>query len=245
LAILMLLLFPLAFYLYHTLKNRINRWEKYLLIICCICPILTILGASSRGAQIALIIQLIFMFRRSVFKIKPLIGVFLLCATIFYLLPQEQKERFSNTGSDKTSQHGWEMMKENPLTGVGFFNFVPYYENHFSQDMLYARAELPHNIFIQVGTDAGFIALGLFMGIIGYCLYVTYSISKNTTIDPVICACAAGLGLGVFGFLVAGQFVTVSYYPFLWIHLALIVVLKTLVLKTGVLKSLAATRANK
>jgi putative inorganic carbon (hco3(-)) transporter len=240
LAILMLVLFPLAFYLYQSLKNRIGRWERYLLIICCVCPILTILGASSRGAQIALIIQLAFMFRKSIFKIKPLIGVILLCATIFYLLPQEQKERFSQTGDDKTSQqrllywkHGWDMMKEHPLTGVGFFNFIPYYENHFLQDMLYEHAQLPHNIFIQVGTDAGFIALVFFIWIICYCLFVTYSMSKNKNNDPVIRACAAGLGLGVLGFLVAGQFVTVSYYPFLWINFSLIVALKVVVLKTA------------
>jgi hypothetical protein len=34
---------------------------------------------------------------------------------------------------------------------------------------------------------------------------------------------AAGLGVGVLGYVIAGQFVTVAYYPFIWIHLSLIV----------------------
>jgi O-antigen ligase len=89
--------------------------------------------------------------------------VLILIVGLVYLLPEEQKERFRATGDDKTSQqrllyweNGWEMMRDHPLDGVGFFNFVPYFERYYSEDMLYKKAELPHNIFIQVGTDAGF-----------------------------------------------------------------------------------------
>ncbi|HSC68113.1 MAG TPA: DUF5935 domain-containing protein, partial [Cellvibrio sp.] len=46
LAILMLMLFPLAFYLYQAMKNRLAVWEKVVLIALWICPILTVLGAS-------------------------------------------------------------------------------------------------------------------------------------------------------------------------------------------------------
>lgn len=236
LAILMLVLFPLAFYAYQSLKNRISKWERWFLVACWVSPILTILGASSRGAQLALVVQMAIMFRKSIFKIKPLIGLMVLCTALFYLLPQEQKDRFSNAGEDKTSEqrllyweNGWGMMKEYPLTGVGFFNFIPYYEDYYSHDMLYPSAQLPHNIFIQVGTDAGFIAVILFLLIILYALSVTWAISKTMAFEPFWRASAAGLGFGVLGFLLAGQFVTVSYYPFLWIHLALICSLRKLV----------------
>ncbi len=239
LSILMLMLFPLAFYLYQAHKNSVKSWEKWLLMLFWVCPILTILGASSRGSQIALVCELLIMFRRGVVKPKLLIGVVLLSMSLFYLLPAEQKERFSKTGDDKTSQqrilywgHGWEMLKENPWTGVGFFNFSPYYEDHFSSDMLYERAELPHNIFIQVGTDAGFIAVSIFAILILYCMIAPLKIiasnSYNNDNNNHINAIAAGLGFGVFGFFIAGQFVTVSYYPFLWIHLAFIVALSNI-----------------
>ncbi len=235
LAILMLMLFPLAYYLYQALKNDIKSWEKWILILFWVCPVLTILGASSRGAQIALVCELLVMFRKALVKPKLLIGIIIVSMSLFYLLPAEQKERFSKTGDDKTSQqrilywtHGWEMMKENPWSGVGLFNFIPYYEDHFSEDMLYEHAELPHNIFIQVGTDAGFIALFIFAIINLYCLIVPLRLITNNKDDPYIKAVAAGLGCGVFGFFIAGQFVTVSYYPFLWIHFAFIVTLSNL-----------------
>lgn len=232
LAILMLMLFPLAFYFYQLLKDKIKIWEKWVLIMFWVCPILTILGASSRGAQIALVLELLIIFRKSLVRPKLLIGVVILSMSLFYLLPAEQKERFSKTGDDKTSQqrilywgHGWEMMKEYPWTGVGLFNFIPYYEDNFSGDMLYDHAELPHNIFIQVGTDAGFIALFVFAMINLHCLITPLGIIANNKNDIYVKAMAAGLGCGVFGFFIAGQFVTVGYYPFLWIHLAFITAL--------------------
>lgn len=231
LAILMLMLFPLAFYLYQYLKNRVAWWEKACLLAFWVCPILTILGASSRGAQVALVVQLVIMFRKSLFHIKPLIGIVVLCSSLYYLLPQEQKDRFNSAGDDRTSEqrllywkHGWEMMKDHPITGVGYFNFIPYYEAYYSYDMLYPRAQLPHNIFIQVGTDAGFIALTFFIMIISYCFLATRKIIALKT-ESLFKSISAGLAIGILGFLVAGQFVTVSYYPFLWVHLAFIVCL--------------------
>lgn len=230
LAILMLMLFPLAFYMYQYFKDKVVWWEKALLMAFWICPILTILGASSRGAQVALVVQLMVMFRASLFRIKPLIGVIILSTSIYYLLPQEQKDRFSSAGDDRTSEqrllyweHGWDMMKDYPFTGVGYFNFIPYYEAYYSYDMLYPKAQLPHNIFIQVGTDAGFIALFLFLLLIFYCLYLAIKISRSNQSLPYEKALAAGLGFGVIGFVVAGQFVTVTYYPFFWVHLAFLV----------------------
>jgi putative inorganic carbon (HCO3(-)) transporter len=230
LAILMLMLFPLAFYLYQLLKYKIAWWERLLLLAFWVCPLLTILGASSRGAQVALAFQLTIMFRKSIFRFKALLGISILVAGLFFLLPEEQKQRFSSAGEDRTSQqrllyweNGWDMMLDHPLTGVGFFNFIPYFEAYYPEDMLYRTAQLPHNIFIQVGTDAGFIALFIFILIIYYCIRVSIKIYKAAESDDVTKAIAAGLGYGVLGYVLAGQFVTVAYYPFLWVHLSFIV----------------------
>jgi len=235
LAILMLILFPLAYYLYINTKGRVGVWESRILLLVWICPVLTILGASSRGSQIALVVELLIIFRKSFFRPKAFFGVLFLCYALYQLLPDEQKERFANMGGDKTSQqrqlyweHGWDMMKEHPLTGVGFFNFSPYYERYFSHDMLYEFAELPHNIFIQVGTDVGFIGLTFFIILIILCFIEPLKILRMKELDPVFKGIAAGLAVGVLGFFIAGQFVTVSYYPFLWINLSLIMALKNI-----------------
>jgi O-antigen ligase len=238
LAILMLILFPLFFYLSQALKPRVPKWEFYILTILWVCPILTILGASSRGAQIALVLELFIIFRKSFFRIKPLLFVLILSIGLFKLMPEEQKQRFSESGDDKTSQqrllyweHGLDMIYDYPLTGVGFFNFIPYYENYFSHDMLYEHAELPHNIFIQVGTDVGVIGLACFCMLIFVAIRESVKIARNDVMDPAWRAIAAGFGAGVFGFVVAGQFVTVTYYPFLWINLSFIMAARNILAK--------------
>ncbi|MDH5728608.1 MAG: hypothetical protein OEZ58_06435, partial [Gammaproteobacteria bacterium] len=43
---------------------------------------------------------------------------------------------------------------------------------------------------------------------------------------------AYGLDAGMVGFLIAGTFVTVLYYPFFWIQITMIVMLNNVVTKT-------------
>lgn len=230
LAILMLTQFPLAFKVYDYLKDRVTKWEKLLLIIFWVTPILTILGASSRGAQLALAAQMLMMFWRSIFKVKRLVLIVGLIWVGLAILPEEQKARFQSAGDDRTSQqrllywqNGWQMMKDHPMLGVGFFNFTKYYAINYPQDMLYDKAEMPHNIFIQVGTDAGWLGLIPFALIILFALTTSWKASRIKDGDPFIAMSVVGVGYGLLGFTIAGQFVTVAYYPFLWIGIAFIV----------------------
>ncbi|WP_027328177.1 O-antigen ligase family protein [Marinimicrobium agarilyticum] len=249
LSIQMLVLFPLAFYLYSTLKDRVSRWEKVILLLGFITPVMTILGASSRGAQLALAVQLAIMFRKKIFKPKTMLFAFICFFSLYLILPDEQVERFSAIGDDRTSEqrllywkNGWEIMKQHPVLGIGFFNFIPYYESHYRVDMLYENAELPHNIFIQVGTDCGFIGLGIFL-----MLLLRFRRTGTCPPDdlPVYKAIESGLRVGILGFVIAGQFVTVTYYPFLWIGLALYVALQNAFLLNDNTNSIAGQISGK
>lgn len=232
LAILMLMLFPLAYKLYEATKDDITRLEKYILILLWVTPILTILGSSSRGAQIALALQVLLIFRKNIFRLKNLILLVILTISAYQLLPSEQKERFASIGEDKSSEqrmlywtNGLTMLKEHPLLGVGYYNFIPYYNNEYPEDVLYKSAELPHNIFIQVGTDAGIIGLFFFVFIVIKCLLLARGLTKDSRVDAFGQNIAAGLGYGIVGFVIAGQFVSVAYYPFMWIGAAQIAAL--------------------
>lgn len=239
LAILMVTLFPLAYYLLQSmLKRQVRWWEKVLLLVFTITPVLTVLGASSRGSQIALVVIMLLMFRKNIFKVKALIGIAILVTGMLFLLPDEQKQRFSDMGEDGTSkqrilylENGWQMIKDHPFTGVGYFNFPEYYDIHYPEDLLRESAELPHNIFIQVGTDTGFVGLGLYLIMIFYSLRLSFRSASRLPAEHVFRSIAAGLGYGIVGFVIAGQFVTVGYYPFFWISLAFIVALNNVVRK--------------
>jgi putative inorganic carbon (hco3(-)) transporter len=247
LSILMLTLFPLAFYLFIAFRNRqIRWWEKALLWTFIAAPLITILGASSRGSQIALAVILTLMFRKSIFRIKRLFGIAVLIVVAFFLLPEEQKQRFTEIGEDRTSQqrllylqNGWDMMKEYPLLGVGFFNFSEYFSQYYPEDIITVSqsAELPHNIFVQVGTDSGFIGLSIFLMLILTSLRITFNWKDDSrSNDNFFSLSLAGLGYGIIGFAIAGQFVTVAYYPFFWISLAFVVALNNVELKERAVK---------
>lgn len=231
LAIQMLVFWPIAWAFANSVKPYVSRRWYLALMLMPITGIMVILGASSRGAQLALVCQLLVMNYRYVFKPKVLISIGLAAILLWTFLPEEQKQRFETMGEDGTSkqrllywENGMEMIRDNPVLGVGYFNFAPYFERYYPEDVLLGKAELPHNIFIQIGTDTGLLGLAVFSGF----LLVAYRLGRRFRAEGceerelLIGRCA---NLSLLGFVIAGQFVTVAYYPFLWIHLALIVAL--------------------
>ncbi|WP_372997845.1 O-antigen ligase family protein [Marinobacter sp.] len=239
LAIQMVVYWPVALALTVFLKPYLSKW---MYVICMAMPITAwavILGSSTRGGQLALFAQFVKKYFHRITRPKILIAIALGASVFWSFLPDEQKQRFSSMGEDKTSQqrllywqNGWEMMLDHPVVGVGYFNFIPYYETYYVDDMLYKNAQLPHNIFIQVGTDAGFLGLSIYTAIILYSFFVTRALGKEKS-EMILMESklATAFNYSLIGFVVAGQFVTVAYYPFLWIHLSMVTALKNIARK--------------
>lgn len=232
LAILMLTLFCLSVYMIKVMWGNVNRLEKFILVLATVTPALTIVGASSRGGQLALVAAIILILKFKILNIKVFVLAILATLSFLYILPDEQKSRFESLGSDGTSTqrllywtNGIEMIKEHPFTGVGYYNFIPYYTDNYPGDINFINrrgepvAELPHNILIQIGTDAGIPAIVFYISII---VSLGFYRSKNEVLSSI----HRGLFYGVIAFFIAGQFVSVAYYPFLWIAAALLVSMK-------------------
>lgn len=233
LAIQMLVFWPLAWAFALYVRPHVSKAKYFILLLMPVTAMMVVLGASSRGAQLALLVQLLLLNASSIFKPKVLIACVVVLSLLWMVLPQEQKDRFQVAGDDRTSiqrllywENGVDMMNKHPGLGVGYFNYIPYYERAYHEDMLYETAELPHNIFIQVGADLGYPALIMYLIMIFYALFKTRSTRKllhQRTERNFFAFIFSYLNLSVIGFVVAGQFVSVVYYPFLWIHLALFV----------------------
>lgn len=236
----MLMFAPIAFELALFVKPHVKRVTYWFLMIGAVTGALTVLGASSRGSQIGLAAQGIWVAIQRKLKLRVLIGIALLAGVGWALLPAVEKERFTTAGTDNTSvqrldywKAGVKMIEQHPVLGVGYFNFSPVYAVHDPHKLVHGTAELPHNIFIQVGTDAGLLGLSIFLVLI----YRNFAIAKEIrrtcakeggapAFAPSV---ARGLVVTTLGFVIAGQFNTVSYYPFLWINLALMVSLANIV----------------
>lgn len=239
----MLMFAPIAFELALFVKPFVRRVTYWFLMLGALTGAMSVLGASSRGSQVALAAQGAWMAIQRGLKVKVLIAIALLAGVGYALLPAAEKARFASVGTDSTSiqrlaywKAGLRMIEDHPFLGVGYYNFAPVYASHATDKLWHGVAQLPHNIFIQMGTDAGLIGLGIFLMLIYRNLKIAKEIrdtcKKHPDTPAFAPSVARGLMLTTWGFVIAGQFNTVSYYPFLWINLALTVSLANIVRRT-------------
>jgi putative inorganic carbon (hco3(-)) transporter len=239
----MLMFAPIAFELALFVQPHVKRVTYWFLMLGAVTGAMTVLAASSRGSQVGLAAQAAWLAIQHKLKLKILVGIALVAGIGYRLLPAAEKVRFASAGTDNTSvqrlnywKAGLKMIENHPVLGIGYFNFPAVYP-FYSSNLWHGVAQLPHNIFIQVGTDAGLIGLGIFVMLIYRNLKAASEIRRACRWNPEAPAFAAavakGLALTTWGYVIAGQFNTVGYYPFLWINLALTVSLADIVRRAG------------
>jgi len=247
LALQMLMFAPISYFLVHFFRPTVSKFKYFVLILVPITAVFTVIGAGSRGAQLAMVFQAFRAMTKGKLSFKKLVLVAVVGIAAYALVPEQMLARFQSAGEDQTSQQrllywkgGLEMIEEHPALGVGFYNFAPYFTEHYPQDLLFGAAQLPHNIFVQVGTDVGIIGLLIFLAILLRNFRVCMAVEKLAPADDPFGrfarAVAAGLSVALWGFILAGQFVTVAYYPFLWINLAMSVALLNITRKQVALR---------
>jgi len=75
--------------------------------------------------------------------------------------PPQFLARFQTAGQDATSlsrifywSKAKEMMRTHPWFGVGYYNWIPYYKDHYFDPTLYWRVEEAHNTVLADGGGA-------------------------------------------------------------------------------------------
>jgi len=212
-------------------KERWGRWKRSFFWLFPITALMSIIASSSRGAVIgATAVALwwvLFVSRR----FKAVVITAAVASAVYMAIPPEQKARFEAVGEDETSEarltrweDGIEIMNQRPLFGVGYRNWSAYYQAHFPQR---ERHGLSHNIFIDAGSELGYSGLIAFLALIASCFRLNWKTrrlaDRPMTDGRFLYATAYGLDGALVGLLVSGSFVSVLYYPYFWIHLALVV----------------------
>jgi O-antigen ligase len=189
----------------------------------------TAVASSSRGALLGLafagIRPLAIRFRLFIFG-----SIVLSIVTVLTIMsiPDESKQRFDDAGSDRTSLHrierwnsGLDTMQKYPIFGVGFEAWSEYYPRKFQVDV--KGTPLIHNIFLQCGTELGYMGLGIFSLMLLACFANTRKVRRLSRgqKDQFLATMSYGFDAALLGFLGSGFFVTVLYYPYFWIHCAL------------------------
>lgn len=228
----MCIFFPLALAFYIGLRDHWGKWRKLFFVLFPVTAVMTMIASSSRGALVGGALVLLWLVLRSRHRVKALLAAAVVTIAVITLVPEEQKARFGTMGEDKTSQsrftvweYGMETANQYPVLGIGYKNWSEYASRH------YGRPLLPHNIFVEAAAELGYTGLLVFLLLIGATFWVNANTRKIVRRIPgdqrFLHQVAHGLDGALIGYIGSGFFVTVLFYPYFWINLALTVALNT------------------
>jgi putative inorganic carbon (hco3(-)) transporter len=232
-----------SMHFYLAARPHLTRVRQFIVLGMPVTAVLGVMGSSSRGAVVALGAAAAWALLRGRNRIRKLAMMAIGAALFWAALPDQQKERFSRAGEDETSVSrktywavGIQMAKDHPVTGIGYANWLPYYAAAYPEQVSSSYGvQLSHNIFIQCAAELGGIGLSIFIAMIVGTLVINYRTRQsmaNQVGPPAVFVrhIAYALDGAMVCYLVAGFFVTVLYYPFFWINLAMTVALRRIAL---------------
>ena len=216
------------------LRRHWGRWWRLFFYAMPFTGVGTIIASSSRGAMAGLAASGLIALAKTRYFLRTVIVLAVIGLVVWQAVPQGFKARFQTAGDDRTSlirierwEDGWKTMNEYPVLGVGHAAWTTYFRQHFIPK--YEGTAMVHNLFIQCGTELGYS--GLF--VLGLLLF--FSVRTNRQVrkkakavdEPFYYFLSYGMDLGLVGLLISGSFVTVLYYPYLWIYFALVASMQT------------------
>ena len=215
----MCIFLPLATYFFISLNRNWPSWKKIFFLFFPFTALTGTISSSSRGALLGAGAVMLWILLKSRYKVKGLLIIAVCAFLVISILPPEQKARFQEAGSDRTSisridrwKRGLEMVSNYPILGVGYANWSKADRVLFGGD-----GALSHNIFIECMSELGYTGLSIFFLMIFFTFTTNYqtrklslAYSKNKRFTYYM---AHGLDGALVGFLVSGFFVTVPILP--------------------------------
>ena len=251
---------PFAFFGFEWLRG----WRRWLCLGLAILLISAIIASFSRGGFVGLVGAAAYCFYASRHKWR-LLAAGLVAALAFVLLapPTYMDEirtiRDTREGTALTRRYLWttayRMWRANPILGVGGGNFnfrAGEYQprtGDWTRDLLERSwsGTTVHSLYFQVLAELGLAGVLLYLLVVGRHFYLLGRLRAAMRRDPrappdlvrEVELYSSGLTSAMVGFLVAGAFLSVAYYPYPW-YLSGIAV----GLRAGARRRLARVRAS-
>jgi O-antigen ligase len=150
------------------------------------------------------------------------------------VLPEQMINEFRTAGEDSTSiqrlglwSFGMDVARDNPVLGVGYENWVDYC--NFIDPVIpeVPRCMVAHNAYVTVVAETGYVGLVLYILLAVFILIQNASTRANARQldNKLFLYTALALDAGLIGYLASSMFYSVSWYPFIWVQLAMTVAL--------------------
>ncbi|MDR3764902.1 MAG: O-antigen ligase family protein [Acidobacteriota bacterium] len=209
-----------------------RKWKLFFLISAGAFAALIIV-CGSRGAIVGGAAIVLSLFLHSTRKGWAFIVLALFAAGLVFLMPHASRDRFKSAEdykNDETANHrvelwkaGLQMWRDYPVLGVGPANFAQVraanYRINSDHD---AQAYVCHSLYIQVVSELGTLGALAALGILFTYFRITMRIRRRLREAKVdrgdwqYCL-VSGLRLAMIGYLVSGAFVSVFWYPHIWV----------------------------
>jgi len=227
----MLIILPLSIIL---IKGCYSYWgsvKKLFFILLPITALMTIIATGERNTLVGLAAICLVAPLTSKRRIRNILLMSVFVVGLIAVMPQALRDRFDTAGTDKTSEtrltywkRGIEFFKDHPILGIGYNNWVPYYQKYpLLRPLREKSQEVAHSTPITVLAE---------LGILGFIFY--YSIVLNTillnlrsmkisrsNVEGIWRDIPFALNIGLVGFLTTSIFLSITFYPFLFIHASL------------------------
>jgi putative inorganic carbon (hco3(-)) transporter len=238
-AVAMAMVVPLIFYLTHQTKRIWLRWGLYLAAALCF---VAIIGTYSRGGLLALLGMGAFLWWKSRKKLLLTVVIFPFVLFAAALMPTAWYDKmgtiktYERDGSAMGRLQVWQftlnLAKDRPIVGGGFETFTQEAFSKWAPDI--GKARDAHSIWFGVLGHHGFPGLGLFL-LVWICTWMeARAVIRNAGTHPDLAWArdlAAMIQVSLVGYWVGGSFLSLSYYDFPYILLAVLVLTRREVLK--------------
>jgi putative inorganic carbon (HCO3(-)) transporter len=239
-ALALIIIIPLMFYLHSRIPNK---WGRHTMIVCMVLCGLASLGSYSRGAVVAMIAMLLFLWLKSPNKI--MLGMLIVCAVpaAMVLMPAQWYERIDTINSyqqDESAQgrlNAWHMAfnlaNDRPLGGgfeiydSGVFaRYAPVPEN----------VHAAHSIYFQTLGEHGWMGLAIYLTLGALTWRAGSAVvqrAKGRKDMEWAVLMAKMLQVSLLGFAVGGAFLSLVYFDVPYYLMVCMMALKNIVVRAG------------
>ncbi len=244
LALSLLLLLPFAFGLL-VRSQRLGVKAVYLTLfsIYLIVIGLTFSRAVYLGLPILIIISA-WKFMEKGKRFLAIVTVSLIFSVGLFFLPQKVWQRIQTITMTELDPSIWsrldgyivggKMMAEHPIVGVGIGRWrLEYWPVAFASPLVRTKSSsVQHNIFLEVGSETGFLGLFFFILLI-ICAFRDIRETRrifDRLNEEMLAMFSQALEIGLIGFLISTMFVAAIHVKFFWIILGFMLALRGLAL---------------
>jgi len=241
------MVFPFAYFLTFTKESFA---KKALLGVIILVFLIAVTSSVSRGGFIGLVVVVTFCWWRSPKKILSATIVVVLSVAVYLNTPDsywKEMESISDATDENDTGHqrlylwsvAWEMFMDNPIIGVGPSNYqylnYEYERREEKKRGVHIWGKVSHSLYFTVIPEEGTVGIILFLLLIYYGfkerkqMRVSYKLfaaehpellRDNKELTQLYYF-SLSVDAALIAFLATGAFLTVLYYPHLWVQTAL------------------------